>query len=168
MPPGHGPGKWGQKGKSAVAALIDRFIGHHSHSLDTKGRVSIPSEFREVLSERYDERLVLMKHYDRCLVAYPVEEWLHLDEKVRALPQSDPMVIKYKRTYYSSAKVCELDGQGRVLVPPELKSYAGLSREVFIIGLSDKMEIWDAQIWKKENPEEDIAAVKSAMAAHGV
>ena len=151
-----------------MAALIDRFIGHHSYSLDTKGRVSIPSDFREVLTERFDERLVVMKHYDRCLVAYPVEEWQKLDERINALPSSDPMVTKYLRSFYSSAKVCELDGQGRVLIPPALKVYAGLSREVIIIGLSNRMEIWDAQTWKKENPEEDHSAVRAAMAAYGL
>jgi MraZ protein len=151
-----------------VAALIDRFIGHHTYSLDNKGRVSIPSDFREVLSERYDEKLVLMKHYDRCLVAYPVEEWQKLDEKISALPASDPMVTKYLRSFYSSAKVCELDGQGRVLVPSALKSYAGLTREVIIIGLSNKIEIWDSATWKRENPEEDNTAVRKAMAAYGL
>lgn len=151
-----------------MAVLIDRFIGHHTYSLDNKGRVSIPSEFRDVLSERYDEKLVLMKHYDRCLVAYPVEEWAKLDEKISALPASDPMVTRFLRNFYSSAKVCELDGQGRVLVPPALKAYAGLTREVIIIGLSNKMEIWDLPTWKKENPDEDSSAVRSAMAAYGL
>ena len=151
-----------------MAALIDRFIGHHTYSLDSKGRVSIPSDFRDVLAERYDEKLVLMKHYDRCLVAYPIEEWQKLDEKISALPASDPMVTKYLRNFYSSAKVCELDAQGRVLVPPALKAYAGLSREVVIIGLSNKMEIWDLQMWKKENPEEDYTEVRNKMAAYGL
>lgn len=157
-----------QEENPAVAVLIDRFIGHHEYSLDSKGRVSIPSEFREVLAERYDEKLVLMKHYDRCLVAYPIEEWAKLDEKISALPASDPMVTRYLRNFYSSAKVCELDGQGRVLIPAALKAHAGLSREVIIIGLSNKMEIWDLGAWKKENPDEDSAAVRSAMAAYGL
>ncbi len=151
-----------------MAALIDRFIGHHAYSLDNKGRVSIPSDFREVLSERYDEKLVLMKNYDRCIAAYPIEEWQKIDEKINSLPQSDPMVMKYLRNFYSSAKVCELDGQGRVLVPPALKAYAGLNREVIIIGLSNRMEFWDAETWKKENPEEDGAKVRDAMAAYGL
>ncbi|HLB25109.1 MAG TPA: division/cell wall cluster transcriptional repressor MraZ [Nitrospirota bacterium] len=151
-----------------MAALIDRFIGHHVYSLDNKGRVSIPADFREVLAERYDEKLVLMKHYDRCLVAYPVEEWQKLDEKIAALPASDPMVTKYLRNFYSSAKVCELDAQGRVLVPPALKAYAGLSREVVLIGLSNKVEMWDADTWKKENPEEGNDAVRKAMAGYGL
>ena len=151
-----------------MAALINRFIGHHPYTIDSKGRISIPAEFREVLSDRYDERLVLMKDYDRCLVAYPVEEWQKMDEKISALPQSDPMVRKYLRTYYSSAKVCELDAQGRVLVPPALKSYAGLAKDVIVIGMSNKMEIWDTQTWKKENPEEDSSAVRGAMASYGL
>ena len=151
-----------------MPALIDRFIGHHSYSLDSKGRVSIPSDFREVLTERYDERLVLMKHYDRCLVAYPLEEWQKLDEKISALPASDPMVTRYLRQFYSSAKVCELDKQGRVLVPSTLKSHAGLSRDVILIGMSNKIEIWDPDEWKKENPVEDNGAVRSAMAAYGI
>jgi len=155
-------------GENKLPALINRFIGHNTYSLDNKGRVSIPSDFRDVLAERYDERLVLMKHYDRCLVAYPVEEWQKLDEKIAQLPASDPMVTKYLRNFYSSAKVCELDGQGRVLVPPALKVYAGLTRETVIIGLSNKMEIWDLQTWKDENPEEDYSEVRGAMASYGL
>ena len=155
-------------GRIAVAALINRFIGHHTYSLDNKGRVSIPADFRDVLVERYDEKLVLMKHYDKCLVAYPVEEWQKLDEKISALPASDPMVTRYLRNFYSSAKVCELDGQGRVLVPPALKAYAGLSREVVIIGLSNKMELWDLATWNKENPEDGNVDVRAAMAAYGL
>ncbi|HEX9860315.1 MAG TPA: division/cell wall cluster transcriptional repressor MraZ [Nitrospirota bacterium] len=151
-----------------MAAPINRFIGHHSYSLDNKGRVSIPAEFREVLSDRYDERLVLMKHYDRCLVAYPLEEWQKLDEKITALPASDPMVTKYLRNFYSSAKVCELDKQGRILVPSPLKSHAGLARDVVIIGLSNKMEFWDLETWNRENPEEDHSAVRVAMAQFGI
>jgi len=155
-------------GEPKVAALIDRFLGQHIHSLDSKGRVSVPAEFREVLSERYDERLVLMKNYDRCLVAYPLEEWQKLDAKIAALPASDPNVTRYMRNFYSSAKVCELDKQGRILVPPALKSYAGLKGDAIIIGLSNKMEIWDVETWKKENPEEDYSALRSAMAAYGI
>jgi len=151
-----------------MAALIDRFIGHHSHSLDGKGRVSIPAEFREVMSERYDERLVLMKYYDRCLVAYPMEEWQKLDAKISTLPASDPAVIKYLRNFYSSAKVCVLDKQGRVLVPPVLKAYAGLKGETIIIGLSNRMELWNARTWREENPEEDYTELRSAMAGYGI
>lgn len=151
-----------------MAAPIYRFIGHHSYNLDNKGRVSIPSDFREVLSDRYDERLVLMKHYDRCLVAHPLEEWQKLDEKITSLPASDPMVTKFLRNFYSSAKVCELDRQGRILIPPALKTYAGLSREVIIIGMSNKIELWDLETWNRENPEEDYSAVRNAMAAYGI
>jgi len=151
-----------------MAAPVYRFIGHHSYSLDNKGRVSIPADFREVLSERYDERLVLMKHYDRCLVAHPLEEWQKLDEKIMSLPASDPMVTKFLRNFYSSAKVCDLDRQGRILVPPALKAYAGLSRDVMIVGLSNKIELWDQETWQKENPEEDFSAVRKAMAAYGI
>ena len=151
-----------------MAPLIDRFLGQHIYSLDNKGRVSIPAEFREVLADRYDDKVVLMKNYDRCLLAYPVEEWRKLDEKIRALPASDPNVIKYLRIYYSSAKVCELDGQGRILIPPTLKTYAGLSREVVIIGLSNRMELWDLQTWNEVNPDEDGAMLQVSMAAYGL
>lgn len=151
-----------------MAALIDRFIGHHNYSLDAKGRVSIPADFREVLSERYDEKLVLMKHYDRCLVAYPVDEFNKLDAKLGEMPASNPMVIKFKRKFYSSAKVCELDGQGRILVPPALKEYAGLAREVALFGMGDRIELWDPETWDRMNPDEDNDAVRDAMAGLGL
>jgi MraZ protein len=151
-----------------VAVPIDRFLGQHTFSLDNKGRVSIPAEFREVLADRYDDKLVLMKDYDRCLVAYPVEEWQKLDEKIKTLPASDPNVKKYMRVFYSSAKVCQIDGQGRVLIPQELKAYAGLSREVMVVGLSSKMELWDMDAWKRENPEEFHGEIELAMASYGL
>lgn len=152
---------------SRMAALIDRFIGHHNYSLDAKGRVSIPADFREVLSERYDDKLVLMKHYDRCLVAYPVDEWNKLDAALAELAKTNPQVIKFKRMYYSSAKVCELDAQGRVLVPPALKEYAGLGREVALVGMGERIELWDPETYLRENAEADSAAIRDAVAAIG-
>ena len=151
-----------------MAVLIDRFIGQHNYSLDNKGRVSIPAKFREVLAERYDERLVLMKDYASCVLAYPIEEWQKLDERIRQLPTSDPNVTRFLRKYYSSAEACELDGQGRVLIPQPLKSHASLSREVVIIGMSNRMEIWDAKSWAKGDQDEDTGSLQAAMAAYGL
>lgn len=151
-----------------MAALIKRFIGSNTYTLDNKGRVSIPAEFRDVLADRYDEQLVLMKHYDRCLVAYPMEEWNKLDAKISELPQSNPKVIKYLRHFYSSARVCELDKQGRILVPSHLKAHAGLSKDVMIVGIGNKMELWDLDTWNRSNPEEDFSALGSDMAELGI
>jgi len=151
-----------------VAAPFNRFIGHHTYNLDNKGRVSIPPDFREVLTDRFDERLVVMKDYDQCLVGYPIEEWEKLDDRISELPTSDPMVTKFLRNYISSAKVCELDKQGRILIPPALKSYAGLTREVLIIGMSKKIELWDMETYNRINASEDSSEIRKAMAEYGV
>jgi len=151
-----------------VAAPFNRFIGHYTYNLDNKGRVSIPPDFREVLSDRFDERLVVMKDYDQCLTAYPIEEWEKLDDRISELPTSDPMVTRFLRNFISSAKVCELDKQGRILLPPALKSYAGLKREVLIIGMSKKIELWDMETYNKINASEDNSDIRKAMAEYGV
>lgn len=154
--------------EDTVAAPFNRFIGHYTYNLDSKGRVSIPPDFREVLADRFEERMVVMKDYDQCLSALPVEEWERLDDRISELPTSDPMVTKYLRNFISSAKVCELDKQGRILIPPALKAYAGLKREVLIIGMSKKIELWDMETYNKVNASEDNEEVRKAMAEFGV
>lgn len=123
------------------------FRGSFEHSVDSKGRVSVPSKFRDILSDRYDGRLVLALDYDQCLTVYPLEEWEKLEEKIRNLPMMQKEVKDFMRFFFSSATECELDKQGRILMPPQLRERAGINKTVVVVGIINKIEIWDEKAW---------------------
>ncbi len=124
------------------------FRGRHEHSIDQKGRISIPSKFREVLATQYDERLIIT-NYDQCLWAYPVSEWKKVEEKVAALPQLKPEVKALQRFFISAASESPLDKQGRILIPSTLREYASLDKECVMVGMSQRIEIWSLTRWNK-------------------
>lgn len=119
------------------------FRGRYEHALDAKGRTSVPSRFREVLSAQGEGRLVVTTGLDACLVAYPMSEWLAFEDRLAALPQFDPEVVTLKRIYVSGAIECELDKVGRLLIPAPLRNHAGLKREALWAGMGHYIELWD-------------------------
>jgi MraZ protein len=124
------------------------FRGRYEHTIDQKGRTSIPSRFRELLSTKYsDDRLIVTSFLDPCLIAYPVAEWQAFEEKVRALPRFDPKVVELKRVLISGATECPIDRNGRILSPPVLRDFAGLKREIVWAGMVDYIEIWAKDGW---------------------
>lgn len=124
------------------------FRGRFEHIIDSKGRLSIPSKFRETLNERYDARLVLTA-YDGCLMAYPFAEWQKLEEKVAALPEFNKDTRFFLRHFYSSAADCAIDKLGRILVPPTLRDYAKLDNDVVLVGAIKSIELWSKVEWEK-------------------
>lgn len=122
------------------------FRGRYRHALDSKGRLSIPSKFREVLAEQFDERLIVT-NFDQCLWGYPVPEWRELERKVGALPQFMEEVKALQRVFISAAVECPLDKQGRILLPPELREYAQIERDVVLVGMTKRIEIWSKERW---------------------
>ena len=122
------------------------FRGRYEHTIDPKGRLSIPSKFREILVANYDERLILT-NFDNCLWAYPVREWKLVEEKVAALPQFKPEVKALQRFFISAASECPLDPNGRIIVPPPLRRYASLETDVVIVGATKRFEIWSKERW---------------------
>jgi MraZ protein len=122
------------------------FRGRYNHQIDTKGRLSVPSRFREVLCSNYDERLIVT-NFDECLWAYPLAEWQELEKKVSALPQFMDEVKALQRIFISAAVECPIDKQGRVLIPPPLREYAAIERDVIIVGMTKRFEIWAKQRW---------------------
>ncbi len=124
------------------------FRGRFEHTLDAKGRLSIPSRFRETLSERYDSRLVVTT-YDGCLIAYPFIEWQKLEEKVAALPKFNKDTRAFLRFFYSNAADCAIDKLGRILIPQSLRDYAKLEKDVFLIGAFEHIEICSKTIWEE-------------------
>ena len=122
------------------------FRGRYDHTIDTKGRLSIPSKFRDELNESYDTRLVVTT-FDGCLIAYPHAEWKKLEEKVSELPEFKKETRSFLRFFYSSAADCTIDKVGRVIVPQSLRDYAGLQKEVVLIGALKQFEIWSKANW---------------------
>ncbi len=123
---------------------VSGFSGKHYKSLDAKGRLIVPAPFREILSSSHSSKLIITNEVlDKCLCAYPVNEWQGLIEKVNGLPQTNDAVKYFMRRVIGSANECEIDRQGRVLIAPALRTDAGLNSEAVILGLGNRIEIWD-------------------------
>lgn len=138
------------------------FYGEYHHTLDKKNRLIIPARFREPIQEMGVEKLYVTRGLDECLFVFAEEEWKAQENKFRAMPFTKREVRKFKRLFFSGAVEAVPDKQWRILIPDYLKEYACLSKDVMIIGLSNRVEIWDKKKWEdfyktsKENYE-DIA-----------
>jgi MraZ protein len=118
------------------------FRGRYEHSIDAKGRTSVPSRFREVMTAQGDSKLVLTTGLDTCLVAYPMAEWLAFEKRLSELPQFDADVVTLKRIYVSGAVECEVDKVGRLLIPAALRKRARLKRDALWAGMGSYIELW--------------------------
>lgn len=125
------------------------FYGEYEHTLDRKGRLIIPAKFRELFKENYIEKFYVTRGLDKCLFVFTEEEWKLQEQKFKSLSFTKAEARKFNRLYFSGA--CELtcDKQGRILLPQYLKGFAGIQREVIIVGVSNRMEIWSKETWKK-------------------
>ena len=145
------------------------FRGRYEHTIDSKGRISIPSKFREILSKKYDDRLVIT-NYDLCLVAFPSDEWAVLEEKVKSLSLLKKEAKTFLRFFYSSGIDCMLDKQGRLLIPQTLRDYANLEKDVVLVGEGRKIEIWDKVRWEEEfrKSQEGFEQISDTLASLGL
>ena len=120
------------------------FKGHYINSINEKGRLSIPSKFRDDLSSGSVDRLIITKQLiDGCLVVYAPGQWEKIEQKASTLSGVDKAAIIFKRHVVGSAEECQIDAQGRVLIPSTLRDYAGLKKKCLFVGLADHFEIWD-------------------------
>lgn len=119
------------------------FIGEYNHSVDTKGRVSLPARFRDDLSANF----YITKGLESCLFIYDEEEWKTIDSKMRQLRVTAKAARSFSRLFYGSAQEISTDKQGRILIPNALRDYAEIDKEVVIIGVSNRIEIWDKDKW---------------------
>src|SRR5258706_2300782 len=119
------------------------FRGRFEHTIDAKGRTSVPARYRDVLDAIRERRIVVTSALDPCLVAYTLPEWMAFEEKLSKLPQFDRAVQKLKRIYVSGAIECEIDDSGRILIPPTLRDYAKLKKDVLWAGQGKYAELWD-------------------------
>ena len=119
------------------------FMGEYQHSIDPKGRLIIPAKLREELGES----AVLTRGLENCLFLFSGDEWEDLSGKLRALPMTRADARAFSRFFFSGAAECEFDKQGRIMVPQPLRGYASLERDVTIVGVSSRVEIWDKTRW---------------------
>lgn len=126
------------------------FRGRYEHTIDAKGRTSLPARYRDTLAGMGERRIVLTNALDRCLNAYTMPKWIEFEEKLAKLPRFDAAVQQLKRIYVSGAIECEIDDSGRILVPPTLREYAGLSKDVLWAGNGDYAELWDQKTWQTQ------------------
>jgi len=147
------------------------FSGKHYYTIDPKGRVIIPSPFREIIFTNYSTKLYITNDvFDKCLHIYPQEEWSKLEEKVRPLPKSQEEVKFFMRRVIASAQEIELDKQGRILIPAAHREDAGLNTDIVMLGLIDKIELWDRKEWDAAYNSSGIdkKVVADKLAAYGL
>lgn len=130
----------GRERKGGVTAV---FMGEYQHSLDAKGRVIVPAKFRELLGNE----CVVTRGLDRCLFLYPHGEWTKLEEKLKELPLTQRDARAFVRFFFSGASDVEFDKQGRIVLPASLREYAGMSKEIVVIGVSNRVELWAQEVW---------------------
>ncbi len=124
------------------------FRGRYEHSIDAKGRTSVPSRFREVMTAQGDSKLVLTTGLDACLVAYPMAEWIAFEDRLSLLPQFDADVVTLKRIYVSGAVECDVDKVGRLLIPAALRKHARLKRDALWAGMGAYIELWSKETFE--------------------
>ncbi len=129
-------------------------IGEYEHSLDAKGRLIMPSKLRDDMGEKF----VITKGLDGCLFGFSQSEWENFETKLKALPLTNKNARDFVRFFLSGAMECELDKQGRFLIPNNLRTVAGLEKEVVTVGVGTRIEIWNKEKWTSYNSEENISA----------
>ena len=142
------------------------FMGECHHNIDAKGRIIVPSRFREELGEHF----VITKGLDKCLFVYTLAEWKKLEDKLRLLPLTSVDARKFVRYFFAGAIECEVDAQGRIVIPQNLRSYASLEKQIVSIGVADRVEIWNEEKWRIYNDEENFVdnELEAKMAEFGI
>ena len=134
------------------------FVGEYYHNIDAKGRIIIPAKFREKLGEQF----IIAKGFEGCLFVYPMEDWEELTAKMALLPSNQKNTRSLQRRFLSGAAEAEPDKQGKVLITPIHRDYAKLTKEVAIIGVGKRVEIWDAQRWMDYYSDEKEMSIEEA------
>lgn len=126
------------------------FRGISFHTIDPKGRIIIPSRFRDTIRAA-GENLLMITRMDGCLYAYTFEEWRQIETRVMAVTEQGENMRRFRRVFIGGAFECPLDKQGRVLIPPVLRQYAKLEKDIALVGVLNHFEIWDQAAWEEEN-----------------
>ncbi|VAW99207.1 Cell division protein MraZ [hydrothermal vent metagenome] len=129
------------------------FRGVNTLNLDAKGRMAMPSRYRDQLSEQSDGKLIVTVDRDHCLLLYPLPEWEEIERKLVRLPSLNKQARRMQRLLIGHATDCDLDNNGRLLLPPPLREFANLEKRIVLIGQGNKFEIWDEDKWSSKRDE---------------
>ena len=142
------------------------FIGEYQHSIDLKKRLALPAKFRSELKNK----VFVTRGLDKCLFIYPVKVWEELAGKLGTLPVGESATRSFIRLQLAGAIDCEVDKQGRILIPEYLKDYAGLNKNVIVAGVYNRLEIWDERKWEgyKKNAEKNTDEIAEQLGKLGV
>ena len=157
----------GEKWQKVVESgrLVGAFFkGEYSHSIDAKGRLIIPTKFRDLLGEQF----VVTKGFDGCLFVFAAEGWEKFEEKLQSLPMDKPEARMLTRFFLAGAIDAEIDKQGRILIPSNLLEHAKIEKEAVIAGVGNRAEIWSKAEWEKASSFDDINGIAAKMSEYGL
>jgi len=140
------------------------FMGEYNHTIDTKGRLIVPSKFRETLGDEF----VVTKGLDGCLFVYDNEEWSAFEEKLKTLPLTNKDARTFVRFFLAGAAGVEVDKQGRILLPSVLREFAQITKDVVLVGVASRIEIWSKEKWESASSYEDMDEIAEHMADLGL
>lgn len=135
------------------------FMGRYNHTIDPKGRLSIPSKFREILGDEF----VVSKGMDGCLFVYAIDDWKVFEAKLASLPLINVEARQFARYFLSGAQYVTVDKQGRILMPQDLREFAALEKDVVLAGMGGRIEIWSLDKWNENNEQVDINKISEGM-----
>ncbi len=139
-------------------------IGEYEHTIDAKGRLSMPSKLRRDMGEAF----IVTKGLDGCLFAFSQDEWMNFETKLKSLPLSDKNARNFVRFFLAGATECEIDKQGRFLIPSNLREAAKLEKEAVIIGVGTRLEIWNKEVWNSKDEEISADEIAENMTMLGI
>lgn len=140
------------------------FMGEYNHTIDAKGRLIIPSKFREILGDEF----VVTKGLDGCLFVYDNREWSNFEEKLKSLPLTNKDARQFVRFFLAGAAAVEVDKQGRILLPGVLREFADISKDAVLIGVASRIEIWSRERWEGTSSYEDMDEIAEHMSELGL
>ena len=140
------------------------FISEYNHTVDAKGRLIVPSKFREILGDGF----VISKGMDGCLFVYANDDWKAFEEKLTSLPLINKEARQFARFFLAGAAQVEVDKQGRILLPASLRSFANLDKDVVLVGVGSRIEIWDKEKYEALSADENMDDIANAMEALGL
>lgn len=140
------------------------FMSEYNHTIDTKGRLIVPSKFRDQLGDEF----VVTKGMDGCLFVYANEDWNALEQKLTSLPLINKEARKFARFFLAGAAQVEVDKQGRILLPSNLRDFAGLEKDVVLVGVGSRIEIWSKENWENMDADSNMDDIAATMESLGL
>lgn len=140
------------------------FMSEYNHTVDTKGRLIVPSKFRDQLGDEF----VVTKGMDGCLFVYANEDWNAFEQKLTSLPLINKEARKFARFFLAGAAQVEVDKQGRILLPSNLRDFAGLEKDVVLVGVGSRIEIWSRENWENMDADSNMDDIAATMESLGL